>query len=205
MRIAPNTHTLDISSGGAGMFPVLTWDDEHTVLIDAGYPGQLDLFVRAIADAGRRAEDITQIILTHQDIDHIGCVRGLLELAPGARVVAHVDEAAYIDGTLPPIKGFPSLNIHVDQTVADGEVLPYCGGIEVVHAPGHTPGSMCLFLRSSGIMVGGDAFNIAHGSITGPNPQYTQDMDQGRRSLERILARKPAAVVAYHGGYLKCE
>lgn len=204
MKIASQTHMLEInSSGGIRMFPVFIWDDKHVVLIDAGYPGQTDAFVQAICDVGQHAEALTDIILTHQDIDHIGCVHDLLALAPNARVIAHSEEAPYIDGTRPPIKGFPSQRIRVDQTVCDGEVLPFCGGIEVVHTPGHTPGSMCLFLRESGVMVGGDAFNISGGNITGPNPQYTQDMAAGLLSVEKAMSYNPGAVVAYHGGYLR--
>jgi glyoxylase-like metal-dependent hydrolase (beta-lactamase superfamily II) len=196
---------LEIDAGAGGrLFPVLTWDEDHAVLIDAGYPGQIDLFASAIAEAGQNAANITEIILTHQDLDHIGCVKDLLKLAPNVRVISHADEAPYIDGSLPPQKGFPSQHIHVDQTVTDGEVLPYCGGIEAVHAPGHTPGSVCLYLQASGVMVGGDAFNIADGKLAGPNPQYTDDMEQGLKSLEKVKARRPDSVVAYHGGFLKC-
>jgi glyoxylase-like metal-dependent hydrolase (beta-lactamase superfamily II) len=194
---------LEIDSGGGRMFPVLTWDESHVVLIDAGYPAQTDAFVGAIAGVGQQVEALTEIILTHQDLDHIGCVHDLLKLAPNARVIAHTEEAPYIDGTTPPIKGFPSQNIHVDQTVADGDVLPFCNGIEVVHTPGHTPGSICLLLRDSGTMVCGDALNIADGQIIGPNPQYTQDMNLGLKSVEKIKALHPDAIVSYHCGYLK--
>jgi glyoxylase-like metal-dependent hydrolase (beta-lactamase superfamily II) len=220
---------LEISNENGRVYPVLMWDDDNAVLIDAGYPGQIDAIDRAIADAGQRAGALTDIILTHQDIDHIGCVRDLLKRAPDARVIAHVQEAPYIDGTKTPVKlaalinqgdnlpaaqkawremlktGFENRRVRINQTVSDGEVLPVCGGIEVVHTPGHTPGHICLFLRASGIMVCGDALNIAGGHIAGPNPQYTQDMALGLSSLEKIRAYHPTAVVSYHCGYLKLE
>ena len=205
MEISRHTHMLEINGHNVCLYPVLTWDDDHIILIDAGFPGQTDVFVRAIEDAGQRVEALTDIILTHQDADHIGCVHDLLKLAPNARVIAHTEEAPYIDGTLPPIKGFHSQNIRVDQTVTDGEILPMCGGIEVVHTPGHTPGHICLLLHEGNVIVCGDALNISNGKIIGPNPQYTQDMATGLLSLEKIKSFHPAAVVSYHCDYLKCD
>jgi glyoxylase-like metal-dependent hydrolase (beta-lactamase superfamily II) len=97
----------------------------------------------------------------------------------------------------------PNWKIKVDQTLTDGEVLPFCGGIEIVHTPGHTPGHICLFLRKSRIMVGGDALNIADGKMTGPNPQHTYDIELGNRSFEKVKAFDLTGLVSYHCGYLE--
>jgi len=35
--------------------------------------------------------------------------------------------------------------VNVDKTLEDGEELPFCGGITVIHTPGHTPGHICLY------------------------------------------------------------
>ena len=229
MEIARQTHMLEVRSDNGCVYPVLLWDDASVVLIDAGFPGQTNAIVSAIATAGQRVEALTDIVLTHQDIDHIGCVRELLKLAPNARVIAHIEEAPYIDGTKTPIKlealiikhddlpdaqkawretlktAFANRSVHINQTVSDGEVLPMCGGIEVIHTPGHTPGHICLSLRNSGVLVGSDALNISDGHIIGPNPQYTYDMALGLLSLEKIEAYHPNAIVSYHCGYLKCD
>src|SRR6185436_3349952 len=70
-------------------------------LVDTGLPGQLDAIAAALADAGVRVADLKQIILTHQDIDHVGSLHDLVQ-ASGARVLAHKVEVPTIDGTTPP-------------------------------------------------------------------------------------------------------
>ena len=73
----------------------------------------------------------------------------------------------------------------------------------MIHTPGHTPGHICLFLRESGVLIGGDALNIQNGELTGPNPQHTYDMELGLKSAEKVKRFPFKALVTYHGGYLK--
>jgi glyoxylase-like metal-dependent hydrolase (beta-lactamase superfamily II) len=228
MKIAENTVILPIGGQGA-INLVLTWDDDNLVLIDAGFPNQTDAIAKAIADEGFNAESLTHLIITHQDWDHIGCINDLRVLAPKLRVLAHEEEAPYIDGRKTPIKlaarlaeydnlsdemkercdwqkeYYANNKIIIDETLRDGQVLPLCGGIEVVHTPGHTPGHIVLHLKQSGIMVCGDACNIKDGQLVGANPVHTFDMGQAEASLDKIKSRNPSGVVAYHGGYLNLE
>jgi len=208
---------------------VLTWDDENLVLIDAGVPDQGAAIARAIAAAGFDVANLTHIIITHQDMDHIGSIPELLAMAPKAKVVAHYDEAPYMDGRRMPIRlanalenydNFPDeakvqidqakadyeagkFKLKIDKVLADKEKLAICGGIEAVHTPGHMPGHITLFLAASGIMVCGDAANIADNAIVGPNPVHTSDMETAMQSLEKIKKYPLTGIVAYHGGYLK--
>lgn len=228
MKIANNVEMLEIGDIGKVNL-TLTWDDKNLVLIDAGFPGQTDEIVKAIAGAGFSADKLTHIIITHQDMDHIGCVTDLLKIAPSAKVMAHIDEAPYIDGRKTPIKlaamlenydslpedrkawcdkmkeGYDNRKIPVSRTLSDGEVLPICGGIEVIHTPGHTPGHICLFLRESGVLVSGDAVNIQDGKPSGPNPQHTYDTELGMKSMEKTMKYLIKSLVSYHCGYLKIE
>jgi len=100
-------------------------------------------------------------------------------------------------------KEYPNFTIQVNHTLSDGEIMPVCGGIEVIHTPGHTPGHISLFLRESSILVTGDALNVIDGTLTGPNPQHTNDMELGLRSMEKAKKFPIKAVVSHHGGYLK--
>jgi len=205
---------------------VLAWDDNSLVLIDAGVPGLTDEIVNAIEGEGFRAEDLTHIIITHQDWDHIGCVSDLQKLAPNLKVVAHVDEAPYIDGRTVPIKLAARLEqydtmteeqragidrwkdmhenspITVHEQVQDGQILPICGGIEIVHVPGHTPGHISVYFKESRIVVCGDAVNIKDGEVVGSNPIHTHDMKQAEESLGKIKGFDLSGIVAYHTGFL---
>ena len=227
MKIADNVEMLEIGNTGPRVFLTLTWDKDSLVLFDTGFPGQTDLIVQAISAAGFSAKNISHIILTHQDFDHIGCVKELLKLSPNAQVMAHHEEAPYINGQKTPVKvaamlenydnlppdrkdwcdkikkEYPGLIIPINRTLSDAEVLPICGGIEIIHTPGHTPGHISPFLRESAILVTGDALNITDGKLSGPNPQHTFDMELALRSVEKAKKFPLRALVAYHGGFLK--
>ena len=228
MKLAQNIALLPIGREGMGNLNlVLAWDDKSLVLIDAGVPGQTDDIVKAIEGEGFRAEGLTHIILTHQDWDHTGCVSDLRKLAPNVKVVAHVDEAPYIDGRVLPIKLAARLEqydtmpedakagidrwkdmyenspILVNEQMTDGQVLSICGGIEIVHVPGHTPGHIAIYLQESRIIVCGDAANIKDGKLAGSNPIHTHDMKQAKESLEKIKSYDLRGVVTYHTGFLQ--
>lgn len=229
MRVAPKVEMLEIASGMGHVNLTITWDENHLVLVDAGFPGQAEAIVQAITDAGFHAASLTDIIITHQDMDHIGCVLDLQRFAPSVRILAHEEEAPYLDGRATPIKlaamlaqydslpadrkawcdrmrdGYANRKLNVTETLRDKTILPLCGGIEVVHTPGHTPGHIALFLRESHIMVCGDAANIHDGQLTGPNPAHTYDMALGLQSFDKIKAFDMYGAVAYHGGYISME
>ena len=223
MRIAENVEMLEVHGMGV-YYPVLTWDESDVVLLDTGFPGEFDLIKQGLAACGFTPEQVTKVILTHQDVDHVGSAKAFREL--GATIMAHVDEAPFIQGDKPLIKitameerldqlseeqlgfynmlkGFmPKLAVPVDGLLTDGQVLPFCGGIRVVATPGHTPGHIALFLDKSQIVVCGDAANIQDGQLVGPAGHVTYDMDTAMKSFEAIKALKPAGYVCYHGGYL---
>jgi len=230
MKLAKNIAVLPIGREGMGKLNlVLAWDDNNLVLVDAGVPGLTDEIVKAIENEGFRAENLTHIIITHQDWDHVGCVADLQKLAPNLRVVAHTDEASYIDGRVLPIKlaarleqydtlpkdaqagidrwkdMYENAPISVNEQVQDGQCLPICGGIEIVHVPGHTPGHIAVYLKESRIIVCGDAANIKDGQLAGSNPIHTHDMEQAEESLDKIKSYDLSGVVAYHTGFLVME
>jgi len=235
MKIADNVAMLPLMATVPGremaLYMTLAWDDSNLVLIDAGIPEQAQAIAKLIADAGFDAKNLTHIIITHQDMDHIGSISELQKIAPNARLLAHCDEAPYMDGRKTPVRlagllenydTFPpeaqaqideykksieagEFRLKIDQELMDKEVLPICGGIEIVHTPGHMPGHIALFLQQSRIMVCGDAANIEDGQISGPNPVHTPDMEMGMQSVEKIKGYPLAGIVAYHGGFLEIK
>ncbi|HZB83646.1 MAG TPA: MBL fold metallo-hydrolase, partial [Rubrobacteraceae bacterium] len=76
MRIAENIEALELHMNLTGqnsvIYPALLWDSEGATLVDTGIPGQLDAIRREIENAGVDFESVRRIVLTHQDIDHIG-------------------------------------------------------------------------------------------------------------------------------------
>jgi glyoxylase-like metal-dependent hydrolase (beta-lactamase superfamily II) len=228
--IAPRVEVLalkmDLFGALSWVHPTLLWDEREAVLIDAGYHGQLEQLREEIEQAGVSLDRLTRLIVTHQDIDHIGGIDALLVLNDRIEVLALEQERPYVTGEkrivkLPPerieqlsehlsylpaeqrealIDGFTNPRPRVDRTLADGERLPYCGGIVVVHTPGHTPGHSSLYLESSHVLVAGDALNVSDGRLVGPNPQLTPDLGQATSSLGKLAAYDIETVVCYHGG-----
>ena len=229
MRIANGIEMLEISCNMMGrtaeIYPALIWDDKDMVLVDTGFPGQLKDFWEAVDKAGLSFERINRIILTHQDIDHVGSLASIVkELGGNAEVIAHEAEKPYITGEKAPVKlaqleenkdslpddkkgfyemlkaGFAESAANVDRTVTDGEVLPYCGGMEVIHTPGHTPGHICLYHRDSKTLIAGDEMNIQDGRLTGPSPRNCSDLDEAVRSLQQLTRYDIRNIVCYHSG-----
>jgi len=90
---------------------------------------------------------IEMIFATHGHSDHVSGIRSLVE-ETGAKVVAHKDDAS----------GLQRGRIAVDMAVEDGQKLTVGDvEIEVIHTPGHTPGSMCL-LADRKLMTGDTLF-----------------------------------------------
>lgn len=99
------------------------------------------------------------VLNTHAHLDHVGAVhhfqqtRGLpFHLHPGDREWL---ENLPLQGRM---FGLPTSPVpRVDRWIADGETFPIGGRtIEVIHTPGHTPGSCCLFLRDDRVLLTGD-------------------------------------------------
>ena len=81
MKIANGIYMLEISANIMGtqsvINPTLIWDNEAVILIDTGYPGQLPQIREAIEKAGVSFDKLHMVILTHQDIDHVGSLSEL--------------------------------------------------------------------------------------------------------------------------------
>jgi glyoxylase-like metal-dependent hydrolase (beta-lactamase superfamily II) len=229
MRLADGVEMLELPirsfTGQNIIHPTLTWDDDTVVLVDAGFSGQLQQIREAMARAGVSFDRLDKVIVTHQDIDHIGGLPDIiLESSHKVEVLSHEEEKPYIEGRKPLIKmnqarlskrlvSLPEEQrqqaealfanppkASVDTAVADGEILPYCGGITVIFTPGHTPGHICLYLNKSKILVTGDALVAADGELRGPNPGATYDMDAALESLKKLTRYDIETVVCYHGG-----
>ncbi len=90
--------------------------------------------------------------------------------------------------------------IPVDRAVLPAETLPWCGGIDIVHTPGHMPGHISLYLPASKRLIAGDAVVIEAGKLDIANPHYTLDLEAAVRSVEALLDYDIEHLLCYHGG-----
>jgi len=186
-------------------------------LVDTGLPGQQDAIATVLADAGVQVQELKRIILTHQDIDHVGSLHDLVQ-ASGARVLAHATEVPFIDGTQLPRFAAPEVLAQrpelralaerfqptsVDEALQDGARLDLAGGVRVIFTPGHTPGHMCLYLERSKTLIAGDALTSSEGQLHGPNAGATPDMPTASRSVQKLAELDVQTIVCYHGGVVQ--
>ena len=73
----------------------------------------------------------------------------------------------------------------IDTVVRDGDMLPYLGGLHIIHTPGHTPGSMCLFLAKSRVLIVGDTIINNKDRLSRPLP-LRADRDEAEQSLRKL-------------------
>jgi len=217
---------LDVDVFGASrrIHPVLIWDRESASLVDAGYPGEMETLRRAVEAAGVSFSQIRRILVTHHDWDHIGALPEILDTYTGIDVFAHSAEKPYIEGILPNLKltpqkiaeriaalppefqtkgaatfaHLPTAAVH--RTLNDGEVLPFYGGIHVIHTPGHTPGHVCFFLPRFHLLIAGDQLRVEDKVLIGPNPEFTPDLPTALASLKKLTSYDVEWVLCYHGG-----
>ncbi|SFC34225.1 MBL fold metallo-hydrolase [Bacillus sp. UNCCL81] len=224
---------LSITLNSNGMtntiHPTLIWDEEDVVLIDTGYPGQLNEFQNCFETFGVPFEKLNKILFTHQDIDHIGSLSVIVEESTNEiEVYASEIEKPYIQGEKLLIKITPEkiakavASLPADTTddfrkafknrlenppkgkvnhiVTPGNDLTICGGITVIDTAGHTPGHISFYHKESKTLVAGDALIIENDQLNPSNPQYTYDIEQSIKSLEALLSFDIEKVICYHGG-----
>jgi hydroxyacylglutathione hydrolase len=175
----------------------------RVVVIDAAMPGREAVVWRYLDSLGYTPKELDEIWLTHADIDHMGSVAAL-KAGSGARVVAHRADAPLVDGRADrelgqvPLSGtyqklfnwtvrtlFRYQPTPVDRLVEDGEDL---GSWQVVHTPGHTPGSVCFYHSERKIIIVGDALNFRRGRLGAPPPLFSPDMTEAQVSIDKIAA-----------------
>ena len=198
------------------LFPVscyLVREDDGFTLVDAAIAGSADAVVDAAHALGA---PIRRIALTHPHVDHAGSLDALHATLPEAEVLIGARDARIsrgdrtLDPTEPdtPIKGgWPRLATAPTRELAGGDSV---GSLDVVAAPGHTPGHLAYHDRRDGTLIVGDAFQTRAGlAVAGvvrwlfPFPAMaTWHMPTAARSAAALLALQPTRLAAGHGPVL---
>jgi len=142
-------------------------DDVNTV-IDPGADGYiLDEIATLSTGLGKKA--VAQVILTHNHFDHVSGIRMLKE-----RYACRV--LAFAEGP------------HVDELVADGQFVKAGDDVlEVLHTPGHSSDSICLYAPAAKALFSGDTQLRVRGSGGTYPIEYVAAMQRlGDREIIRI-------------------
>jgi glyoxylase-like metal-dependent hydrolase (beta-lactamase superfamily II) len=153
---------------------ILRDDDGQVTLIDMGLPSSGKKVIAALRSIGSGPSDVTRLMLTHCHPDHAGGAAHVSR-ETGKPVDVHEEDAEYVrSGTQPDVdptsrigklfRKFPQPKqekVAIGEELSDGQVVPFAGGIRVVHTPGHSPGHASYLLEESGVLITGDAiFNV---------------------------------------------
>ena len=175
--------------------------DDDITLIDTGSPGSGSRILRAVEELGRSPEDIKHIVITHFHIDHVGGLAEIQNWVP-AKTGVHLAEAPHVESHQPLPNPFmhPLLAricepyllrndpgaARVDVELRDGDELAALGGMKIVHAPGHTAGSISIHFPNRGVLLVGDAMQYKFGRLMLPSRLFTQDMAEAADSVRKL-------------------
>ncbi|HSV56616.1 MAG TPA: MBL fold metallo-hydrolase [Magnetospirillaceae bacterium] len=186
-----NVHIVDLGDGRA-------------VIVDPGAdPGRI---VEALK--GRKA---VCIALTHGHLDHTAGIPGLLLILGSVPVAIHAADARYLGarGEETNLQTFTDIGARgffgsfwtplpeADILLEEGDLLPGTP-IRLIHTPGHTSGSSCLYVDRDGILLSGDT--LFRGGVG-----RTDNFDASEKTLmesirNRILGLPPETqVLPGHG------
>jgi glyoxylase-like metal-dependent hydrolase (beta-lactamase superfamily II) len=197
----PEVEIVDVRSGQAHC--QIIFGSSGITVVDTGSDRTARPILEAIGRHGHTAADVSLIVLTHGDGDHIAGARAIQD-ASGAQVLASAEEADYLAGRLPP--GFPLAKrlFHIVGgrirrpvvTILTSDAGLVLNDIEVAPAPGHTPGSIVVFAGDA--VCAGDAFTT--GDRFTRVPKF-MDVDAARAeaTIRDLAARRIARAFSGHG------
>ena len=210
------------------LYPVVLQTDQQLVLVDCGYAGFLPLLEKALLKHQLSLNQLTGIIITHHDIDHMGALAELKNKYPSIPVYSSAVEAPYISGkhkslrlvqaeqmldtiaeeykpgALQFIELLKTLQaVPVDHFLALDREIDWLSGIEVIHTPGHMPGHISLYIPQNKTLIAADAIVTENGRLEIANPQFTLDLDEAVRSVRKLNQLEIDQMICYHGGLVQ--
>lgn len=170
------------------------------VLIDCGSTLGYEALKASLATKGIKPEDIRHVFATHCHWDHVSAM-AQLRRESNARFYIHARDKRAVetgnnDLTSAFLYGQNFEPFKVDATLRDGQVFRFGDTkLEVLHTPGHTPGSCCFVVESKDrmrVLIAGDCL------WGGFHPKVRSNLVHWQRSLERLSTLKVAAVTWGH-------
>lgn len=209
----PRLHFIRLPVGHAYLWR----DPDGLTLVDAGLPGSAPALAEAIRASGHHPSDVRRLVLTHFHPDHIGAAADVAAWG-GVQVLAHHEDAPFIraagTGPAPDLADWerpihqqisagrpatqPLTPPPIDRELTDGDNPGFGDGAVVIAVPGHTPGSIALYLPRHGVLFTGDAAaRREDGTVIGGI--FNVNRPQAAESFRR-LAKVDATVACFGHG-----
>ncbi len=220
--------TMQFGNNKDTVYPTLLMDKNNVVLIDCGFIGSLHILELELHRHGVSIQQLTGLVLTHHDHDHMGAAAALKRKNPNLIIYASAVEASFISAQEKPLrlrqaeemqkilppeqqdfgKAFCDMlrrvePVLVDVFLCDQERMEWCGGCRILETPGHTPGHISLLMEKESIVITGDAIALEDGKPVIANPQFTLDLELATKSMDKLLSINAKAYYCYHGGIIR--
>jgi glyoxylase-like metal-dependent hydrolase (beta-lactamase superfamily II) len=219
MKLANSLHSI----GNDIVAAYLVDSPEGVTVIDAGLPGHWNDLLTELKSMGHTIDDVKGVILTHGDSDHIGFAERIRR-DHGVPVYVHHADAARAKGAKPPATATPKMKVgpllqfigyslrknglaakHLTEVieVSDGDTLDLPGAPQIIGMPGHSPGSIAVWVPSVDAVFVGDALTTRHvlTGVVGPAPApFTDEPEVAIASLTALLPTGATWVLPGHGG-----
>jgi len=210
IEIIPDVYQIDLRVSNC----FLIAEETGLTLIDAGVRRSYEPLKEFIQSIGRSPKELTNILLTHADYDHVGAAPALKN-SNGARILTSQIEADALAkgessrpikaGWLTPVFSWfqrmgGAMQVAVDQVLAEDDQLPILGGLQVVASPGHTPGHISFYAPRYKLLFAGDSVSTQPDRVLYNRVKmFNWDEEQMRASVHRQAELMPEIVCSGHG------
>jgi hydroxyacylglutathione hydrolase len=182
---------------------------EALVLVDTGMNGNASRIIEFVGELRKEPVSIAYIVLTHSDMDHAGSAAQLKELTQ-AKVAIHRSDAPRLSGEMKPkdVKGAmgvlfaimtPFMRVKPVKPDILLEDLDMITELTVVHTPGHTDGSVSLYLPNEALFVGDALRTNKKGLPTLVISAMTANLSQAKESVRKLSELEFECLLPGHG------
>jgi glyoxylase-like metal-dependent hydrolase (beta-lactamase superfamily II) len=218
MELSPSLHRI----GNDIVAVYLVDTPEGVTIIDAGLAGHWRELLTELTSMGRTLDDVKGVILTHGDGDHIGFAERIRR-ENGVPIFVHAADASRAKGGPKPANakqrmrlggmlGFLAYTIrkggarttYLTEVVEihEGETLDLPGAPQIIGLPGHSEGSIAIYIPAVDAVFVGDGLttrDVLTGK-KGPQPApFTDEPEQAIESLQALIPTGAKWVLPGHG------
>lgn len=191
MLVLPNIYLLRNKVRGGNIYVIE--EKKGLTLIDCGLEGSDEGILDFIESLGSSPEDLRMIILTHGHLDHVGALPELIDITD-AQVLIHEKDLTLLRKFTYLSEDLPNLVL-----LRGGEMIDVLNGLQVIHSPGHTDGSIILY-KENDLLFSGDVLVVdKYGNPRFPDPKYTKDQEKEKISVKKLSELNFNALLPGHG------